>query len=58
MSTDSVEPVTPMKKDILGGHKVHLGKLISSVSHLLQDNYSERKQSYYLENCRKREKRR
>ena len=36
MSTDSVEPVTARKKDIRGGHKVHIRKLISRVNYLLR----------------------
>ena len=37
MSTNSIEPVTAMKKKIRGGHKVHLRKSITSVIHLLRD---------------------
>ena len=40
MSTDSVEPVTARKKNIRGGHKVHIRKLISSVNYLLRDTDS------------------
>ena len=36
MSTDSVEPVTARKKNIRGGHKVHIRKLISRVNYLLR----------------------
>ena len=37
MSTDGVEPVTAREKKFIGGHKVHLRKLISSVNHVLRD---------------------
>ena len=43
MSTDSVEPVTASKKNIRGGHKVHIRKLISSVNYLLRDTDSAEK---------------
>ena len=36
MSTDSVQPVTARQKNIRGGHKVHLRRLIPSVNHLLR----------------------
>ena len=36
MSTDSVEPVTARKKNVRGGHKVHIRKLISRVNYLLR----------------------
>ena len=37
ITTDSLEPVTARKKEIRGGHKFRLRKLISSINHLLQD---------------------
>ena len=40
ITTDSLEPVTARKKEIRGGHKFRLRKLISSINHLLQDTDS------------------
>ena len=41
MSTDSVESVSARKKKIREGHKIHFGRLTSSVHHLLRDTDSE-----------------
>ena len=41
MSTDSVQSVSARKKKIREGHKIHFGKLTSSVHHLLRDTDRE-----------------